>query len=103
MADEKTQRKLDAVLGRALRDSSFREKLVSDPRAAAEEVDLTPEEVELIAGGLKIGGGLRDPAQVMFCTEKTCNEKGGARVVMWTPVEDQPLFQTVQAITPPKQ
>ena len=103
MADEKTQRKLDAVLGRALRDSAFREKLTSDPRAAAEEIDLSPDEVELIAGGLQIGAGLRDPGQIMYCTEKTCNEKGGARVIMWTPVDDQPLFQTVQGITAPNQ
>lgn len=103
MPDEETQRKLDAVLGRALRDSAFREKLTSDPRSAAKEMDLTPDEVELIAGGLKIGGGLRDPGLVMYCTEKTCNEKGGARVVMWTPVEDQPLFQTIQAPVAPQQ
>lgn len=31
----------------------------------------------------------------MYCTEKTCNEKGGARVIMWTPVDDQPIFQTI--------
>jgi hypothetical protein len=103
MADQDLQRKLDAVLGRALRDSAFREKLISDPRSVAEEVDLTPDEVELISGGLKLGGGVRDTAQLMYCTEKTCNEKGGARVVAWTPVEDQPLFQTVQAPpTPPR-
>jgi hypothetical protein len=100
MPDETTQQKLDAILGRALRDKAFRQKLIEDPAAAAEETSLSASELELVAGGLALGGGLRDPSQVMFCTEKTCNEKGGARVVMWTPVDDQPIFQTIIQRTP---
>src|SRR5215470_12568093 len=101
MSDETTQQKLDAILGRALRDKAFRQKLIENPRAVAEETSLSAAELELIAGGISLGTGMRDPSQVMFCTEKTCNEKGGARVVIWTPVADQPIFQTISQSTAP--
>jgi hypothetical protein len=96
MAQEKGSRqaKLDGLLGRALRDKDFRERLLANPADVAKEAGLSAEELELVAGGLAVGGAYRDPSSIMYCTEKTCNEKGGARVVMWTPVEDQPLFQT---------
>jgi hypothetical protein len=74
--DEK-ESKIDEVLGRALRDSDFRAKLTSDPAAAGAECGLTVEEVEMIAGGLAIGDSLLNPETVAWCTNKTCNEKGG--------------------------
>lgn len=85
--DQGRQQKLDAILGRALRDKEFRERLVADPTQAAKEAGLSPEELQLVAGGLAIGTriGGPDPGQVMWCTEKTCNEKGGARVVVFSP------------------
>lgn len=95
MAAAGRQDKLDALLGRALRDKEFRDRLVANPSDVAKEADLSAEDLELVAGGLSLGTSLRDPSSVMFCTEKTCNEKGGARAIMWTPVENQPLFQNV--------
>ena len=78
MTDKGKQGKIDALLGRALRDKDFRQKLVEDPKAAAAEAELSPEDLDLVAGGIALGG-LR-PGQIMYCTGKTCNEKGGARV-----------------------
>ena len=73
---EKTKhQKLDEVLGRALRDSEFRQQLTSNPKAIAAEVGLSSEELEVIAGGVSVGSG-----PVMYCTAKTCNEKGGTRL-----------------------
>jgi hypothetical protein len=90
----KRQENLDALLGRALRDREFRERLVANPADVAKEAGLSAEELELVAGGLAIGS-LSDPSQVMWCTEKTCNEKGGIRAVIWSPDDSQPLFQTI--------
>ena len=73
------QKKLDGLVGRALRDRQFRDKLISNPAEAAKEAGLTPEELELISGGLAIGSALHSQANVMFCSSKTCNETGGAR------------------------
>ena len=79
------QQALDALLGRALRDSNFRQRLIERPAEVAKEANLSAEELELVAGGLAIGSSLGSPSRLMYCTEKTCNEKGGARVVMWSP------------------
>jgi hypothetical protein len=79
------QRKVDALLGRALRDKTFRDRLVANPADVARESGLSADELELIAGGLAIGSSLGSPGRLMYCTEKTCNEKGGARVVVWSP------------------
>lgn len=83
-SDPGRQRKLDALLGRALRDKNFREKLIANPQEAAKDSGLSAEELELVVGGMAIGTGF-DPGRVMWCTEKTCNEKGGARVVIYSP------------------
>jgi hypothetical protein len=81
--------KLDALLGRALRDSAFRERMIADPTKAAAETGLSADELKLVTSGLALGSSLhvRDPRTVMWCTEKTCNEKGGARVVIFSPDE----------------
>jgi hypothetical protein len=76
MAEKTKHQKMDEVLGRALRDSEFRQRLTSNPKAIAAEVGLSSEELEVIAGGVQVGGN----ASVMYCTAKTCNEKGGTRV-----------------------
>jgi len=89
--------KIDEILGRALRDRNFRVKLVNDPKGAAKDVGLTEAEMQLISGGLAIGNSLLNPGSVMFCTAKTCNEKGGARVS--NPV-DVVINPTVIAPTP---
>lgn len=96
------QSKLDAILGRALRDKEFRERLISNPAEAAKESGLSPEQLALVAGGLAIGTSL-DRTRVMYCTEKTCNEKGGARVVMWSPDPAfNPVVETPRVQTNPK-
>ena len=92
MANEDRQKRLDALLGRALRDKDFRARLVANPAEAAREAGLNADELELVAGGLAIGTTLRDPGTVMWCTEKTCNEKGGARVVAFSP---DPTFNPI--------
>jgi hypothetical protein len=88
------QKRLDALLGKALRDKTFREKLIANPQEAARESGLSPEELELVAGGMSLGS-MFDPGRVMWCTEKTCNEKGGARVVIFSPDDNfNPLIHT---------
>jgi len=77
--------KVDALLGRALRDKAFRDRLVANPAEVAKEAGLSAEQLELVAGGLALGTSIRDPGQVMYCTEKTCNERGGARVIIFSP------------------
>jgi len=86
MADGKQQR-MDAILGRALRDKEFRQKLIDNPAEAAAEEHLSPDELELISGGMALGSSLlgRNVTRIAFCTEKTCNEKGGARVSIDNP------------------
>ena len=75
------QKKMDSLLGRALRDKDFREKLINNPKEVATEAELSAEEIDLVAGGLAIGSSLVSPGSlVAYCTEKTCNEKGGARL-----------------------
>jgi hypothetical protein len=79
MPDDKQQR-MDALLGRALRDKVFRQKLIDNPVEIAEEAGLSPEELQLVSGGLALGSsGLRNVGRVAFCTEKTCNEGSRAR------------------------
>ena len=80
------QKKLDALLGRALRDKEFRERLINNPADVAKDAGLSADELRLVTGGFAIGSAL-DPRRLMWCTEKTCNEKGGARVVIFSPDE----------------
>jgi hypothetical protein len=76
MSDQTKEQKIDELLGKALRDREFRERLTSDPVAAAVECGLSAEEMNLIAGGLAIGDSLLNPQTVAWCTGKTCNETG---------------------------
>jgi hypothetical protein len=93
VADPKQQQAVDALLGRALRDKEFRQKLIDNPAAVAKEAQLSPEDLDLVVGGLAIGR-FGDIGPLSYCTEKTCNEKGGARVVMWSP--DPAFSPTIQ-------
>ena len=77
--------KLDAILGRAVRDRQFREQLLDDPASAAAEYDLTDDELAELtsmdketasaffagAGAEVVGMRPKD-----WCTEKSCNETG---------------------------
>jgi hypothetical protein len=75
MSDKQT--KMDSLLGRALRDKDFRQKLIENPAEAAADSELSAEELELVSGGLSLlGGGLIKINPVAYCTEKTCNEGG---------------------------
>lgn len=76
MTDQTREQKIDELLGKALRDRDFREKLTTDPAAAAAECGLSVDEMNLIAGGLAIGDSLLNPQTVAWCTGKTCNETG---------------------------
>lgn len=91
--------KIDEILGRALRDRQFRVKLVNDPAGAAKDVGLSAQEMQLIAGGLAIGNSLLNPGSIMYCTAKTCNEKGGARVGNPIDVVGNPAIAAVNAKT----
>lgn len=76
MSEKTKQHRLDEVLGRALRDREFRQKLTTNPSAVAAEAGLAADELEIIAGGMsRISAGVN----VAYCTAKTCNEKGGFR------------------------
>ena len=76
MSNEK-QNKMDALLGRALRDKEFRQKLLDNPAEAASEAELSPAELELVSGGLALTSFIRPINPIAYCTEKTCNEGGG--------------------------
>jgi hypothetical protein len=92
-APEDRKNKLDALLGRALRDKAFREKLMANPVEVGREVGLSVDELDMVVGGISLGS-MFDPGQRMWCTEKTCNEKGGARVVIYSPDDDfNPIIQ----------
>ena len=82
MSNDK-QSKMDALLGRALRDKDFRQRLIDNPAEAAADADLSPEELQMVAGGLTlIRPSIVNPINpIAYCTEKTCNEKGSARVL----------------------
>jgi hypothetical protein len=89
VADTK-QQKIDAILGRALRDGDFRRKLVQNPRQVIADGALTQEEMELVSGGLTLGRTLMAssllatrlvPGSVMFCTGRICNEGSASSVV----------------------
>jgi hypothetical protein len=77
--------KLDAILGRAVREREFREKLLDDPSQAAQEYNLSDDELRELtsmdketasaffsgAGAEVVGMRPKD-----WCTEKSCNETG---------------------------
>jgi hypothetical protein len=70
------QTKIDSLLGRALRDKEFRQQLIENPAGAAADADLSADELQMIAGGLTLIRNRINP--IAFCTEKSCNEGGGA-------------------------
>ena len=71
MTEMTKQQKLDHVLGRALRDREFRQKLTANPTAVAMEEGLAADELEIIAGGMsKVTPGTK----VAYCTGATCCE-----------------------------
>jgi bacteriocin-like protein len=89
MASEKTSLKLDAAVGRAIRDAKFREKLVNNATEALKEEGLTDEELAQVSGG--IAGrepflrnlstifekpGMPVISMACWCTDKICYERG---------------------------
>ena len=72
------QSKMDSLLGRALRDKDFRQKLIENPAEAAADSELSAEELELVSGGLSLIGSslIKKINPIAYCTEKTCNEGG---------------------------
>jgi hypothetical protein len=80
MDNRAKEQKIDEILGRALRDREFRDRLTGDPAAAAAECGLSVEEMDMISGGLAIGDSLLNPSTVAWCTDKTCNETGKRQI-----------------------
>jgi hypothetical protein len=78
MAEKSKQQKLDEILGRALRDKEFRNKLTANPKSVAMEEGLAADELDIIVGGVsKIGPG----GKIAFCTSRTCSEGGPTRAL----------------------
>jgi len=85
------QSKIDSLLGRALRDTDFRKKLLENPAEAAADAELSAEELELVSGGLTLSRvylPINKINPIAFCTEKTCNEGGG--LVLKGPIFSNP-------------
>jgi hypothetical protein len=84
--------KLDELLGRAIRDAEFREKMTSSPSSVAGEYGLSEEEAHLFAAALAIGSNFgRSP--VAFCTGRICNEGSAAQIkmpeVFWAEIKEE--------------
>ena len=91
MADSREE-KLDELLGRAIRDAEFRERLTNSPASVAEEVGLDEEELSLFAAALAIGSKFSRPGtNLMFCTARICNEGSASQVKMPVIFWDQGL------------
>jgi len=87
------QNKMDALLGRALRDKDFRQKLIENPTEAAAEAELSAEELDLVSGGLSLSSTLINRINpIAFCTEKSCNE--GGRVLL--PIRTLPVLPVIR-------
>ena len=72
---------LDAVIGRAVRDASFRKRLVTDSESVGKEYNLSKEELETLQNfnqdaGDEFFGKVVGGRAVMYCTSKTCYERG---------------------------
>jgi hypothetical protein len=87
------KRKLDQVVGRAIRDEKFRDKLGTDTAAALKEEGLTDEELNAVSGGTtsplatftqlgstfktaQTSSFLTNITKVMWSSDLTCNERG---------------------------
>jgi len=87
------QNKMDALLGRALRDKDFRQKLIENPTEAAAETELSAEELDLVSGGLTLSASLINRINpIAYCTEKTCNE--GGRILL--PIRSFPVLPVLR-------
>ena len=76
----------DALLGRAVRDNSFREQLMTDPEGAASGYDISEDQLADLKEANKDAsanffatmgsevGGLAKKSD--WCTEKACNDGG---------------------------
>ena len=73
--------KLDELLGRAIRDNDFRERLTTQPAQVATEVGLPVEELQVFAAALAIGSKF-GPGQVAYCTARICNEGSASQIRM---------------------
>ena len=79
-----TEPKLDQILGRAVRDSDFRQQLLDDPKAAAAGYSLSAEELEELTSMDKETassffvevGEVKGFRMKDWCTEKSCYERG---------------------------
>ena len=79
-APQSRDEKLDELLGRAIRDKEFRNRLTTQPAQVATEVGLPVEELQVFAAALAIGS--KFGGQVAFCTARICNEGSASQVKM---------------------
>ena len=94
MDSKEATAKLDQIVGRALRDKEYREKLAKDPKGTLEKEGLSEADLDKVAGGalsrasgatttslytnLKttFSSSTLNPSTVMWSTDLTCNERG---------------------------
>ena len=51
MDKKQASQKLDEIVGRAIQDEEYRQRLIDNPQAALEEEGLTQAELDQVAGG----------------------------------------------------
>ncbi|MBI4817206.1 MAG: hypothetical protein HY791_13170 [Deltaproteobacteria bacterium] len=94
MDQKEATAKLDAIVGRAIRDPEYRQKLAANPKEVLNKEGLTEEDLDQVAGGaLSLSSNLTNsahiysniqqtfnqgfnPGQVAWSTDLTCNERG---------------------------
>ena len=72
---------LDAVIGRAVRDAAFRKRLMTDSQSVGKEYNLSSEDIATLENfnqdaGDEFFGKIVGGRAVMYCTSKTCYERG---------------------------
>jgi hypothetical protein len=72
---------LDAILGRALRDQSFRQRVLTDPTGVGREYNLSTEDQNMLqhvnkAEADKFFDSISAGARARYCTAKSCYESG---------------------------
>jgi hypothetical protein len=72
---------LDAILGRALRDQAFRQRVLSDPAGIGREYNLSKDDQTMLehvnkAEADKFFDNVSAGAAARYCTSKSCYEGG---------------------------
>jgi hypothetical protein len=72
---------LDAILGRALRDQGFRQRVLTDPAGVGREYNLSRDDQTMLehvnkAEADKFFDNISAGATARYCTSKSCYESG---------------------------